>query len=127
MHLPNHDHPFADLTSVPSELSFEDRWNGGAVSNLIRSKCAHGETPAFLFIGRKEKRLLTEHLAGIFGSDAVATLNGTYYMGLCIVTIDCESFLSTGGRKAARTLQDPIARRPAWRDEETDTLWRFRL
>lgn len=127
MHLPNHDRPYADLTSVPSELSFEDRWDGDAVSNLIRSKCANGETPAFLFIGRKEKQLLTEHLAGIFGRDAVATLNGTYYMGLGIVTIDCESFLSTGGRKAVRTLQDPIARRPAWRDEDTDTLWQFRL
>lgn len=127
MHIPNHDRPYADLTSVPSELFFEDRWDVEAVSNLIRSKSANGETPAFLFIGRKEKRLLTEHLAGIFGSDAVVTLNGTYYMGLGIVTIDCESFLSTGGRKAVRTLQDPISRRPAWRDEDTAALWQFRI
>lgn len=127
MHHPDHERPYADLTSVPSELHFEDKWDGNAVCNLIRSKSANGETPAFLFIGRKEKRLLSEHLAGTFGRDAVATLDGTYYMGLCIVTIGCGSFLSTGGRKAVRTLQDPIARRPAWRDEDTDTLWRLRL
>jgi hypothetical protein len=127
MNIQNQDRPYADLISVPSELFFEDRWDGEAVSNLIRSKCANGESPAFLFIGRKETRLLTEHLAGIFGRDSVVTLKGTYYMGLGIVTIDCESFLSTGGRKTARTLQDPMSRRPAWRDEDTTALWQFRI
>ena len=26
-----------------------------------------------------------------------------------------------------RTLQDPVSRRPAWRDHETDALWQFRI
>lgn len=119
--------PTADRDRVPSELSFEDCWDGESVSELIRSKSNHGETPAFLFLGRKEADLLREHLAESFGEDAVVTLNGTYYMGLVVVTIDCESFLATGGRKTIRTLQDPIARRPAWHDQSTEALWQFRI
>jgi len=127
MNITHHDRPYADLASVPSELSFQDSWDGEAVSNLIRSKSADGETPAFLFLGRREAAMLREHLAEIFGENSVTTLNGIYYKGLGIVTIDCESFLATAGRKAIRTLQDPIARRPAWRDEKLEALWRFRL
>ena len=127
MNITDHHPPYADHFSVPSELSFEDSWDGEAVSDLIRSKCIHGETPAFLFLGRKEAGLLKEHLAEIFGEDSVVTLNGTYYKGLDVVTIDCESFLATGGRKAIRTLQDPMSRRPAWRDRETEALWQFRI
>lgn len=127
MNIIHHDRPYADLVSVPSELSFRNCWDGEAVSALIRSKSADGETPAFLFLGRREAAMLREHLAEIFGENSVTTLNGIYYKGLGVVTIDCESFLATAGRKMARTLQDPIARRPAWRDEEFETLWRFRL
>jgi hypothetical protein len=127
MNITDHTLPYADHISVPSELSFEGNWDGEAVSELIRSKCDHGETPAFLFLGRKEAELLREHLAEIFGEESVVTLNGTYYKGLVVMTIDCESFLATGGRKAIRTLQDPMSRRPAWRDRETEALWQFRL
>lgn len=119
--------PYPDVSIVPSELSFEDSWDGEAVSELIRSKCDHGETPAFLFLGRKESLLLRNHLAESFGEEAVPTLYGTYYMGLDVITIDCESFIATGGRKVIRTLQDPMSRRPAWRDRETETLWQFRI
>ncbi|MBC7979822.1 MAG: hypothetical protein H7Y36_04600, partial [Armatimonadetes bacterium] len=84
-------------------------------------------TPAFLFLGRKEAHLLQLHLAEVFGAESVTTLNDTYYMGLDVVVIDCESFLFAGGRKAIRILQDPISRRPAWRDRETEGLWQFRL
>lgn len=127
MNIAEHNIPVPDHISVPSELSMMDSWDSAAVSGLIRSKSDHGETPAFLFLGKKEAALLKEHLAQSFGEDSVTTVNGTYYMGLDVVTIDCDSFLATGGRKAVRTLQDPIARRPAWRDQDTDTLWRFRL
>lgn len=119
--------PYADLVSVPSELSLDESWDADAVAALIRSKSDFGETPAFLFLGRKEAELLKGHLAESFGEESVVTLNGTYYMGLDVVAIDCEAFLATGGRKAIRTLQDPIARRPAWRDRETDALWQFRI
>lgn len=127
MNINDRNTPTADHLTVPSELSFEDVWDGEAVSELIRSKCDHGETPAFLFLGRKEAGLLKEHLAEIFGEDSVITLNGTYYKGLDVITIDCETFLATGGRKAVRTLQDPISRRPQWRDRDTDALWQFRI
>lgn len=119
--------PYPDISTVPSELSFMDTWNSQAVSDLIRSKSDHGQTPAFLFLGRKEADLLKQHLAEAFGEESVVTLHGTYYMGLDVVTIDCESFLNTGGRKAIRTLQDPMSRRPAWRDRETEALWQFRI
>lgn len=127
MNINEHHTPYPDMSSVPSELSFTDVWDGEAVLGLIRSKCDHGETPAFLFLGKKEALLLKEHLAQTFGEEAVVTLHGTYYMGLDVVTIDCESFLNTGGRKTIRTLQDPMARRPAWRDREVDALWQFRI
>jgi hypothetical protein len=48
-------------------------------------------------------------------------------MGLEVVEIDRVSFVFAGGRKSVRTLQDPIARRPAWRDRVADTLWSLRL
>ena len=118
---------YPDVSSVPSELTFEGIWDGEAVSELIRSKCDNGQTPAFLFLGKKEAILLKEHLTEAWGAESVATLKRSYYMGLEVVTIDCESFLSTGGRKAIRTLQDPISRRPAWRDRDADALWQFRL
>ena len=127
MNINEYHTPYPDISMVPSELSFEDAWDGDAVSELIRSKCAHGETPAFLFLGRKEALLLKAHLAESFGEESVVTLHGSYYMGLDIVTIDCETFLTTGGRKAIRTLQDPMARRPAWRDREVEALWQFRI
>ena len=122
-----HQAPYPDISTVPSELSFKDIWDGKAVSELIRSKCDYGVSPAFLFLGRKEALLLKDHLAESFGEESVVTLHGTYYMGLDVVTIDCESFLRTGGCKPIRTLQDPMLRRPPWRDRETETLWQFRI
>lgn len=119
--------PTADMHSVPSELTLGDYWDAEAVTDLIRSKSDLGRGPTFLFLGRKETSLLREHLAEVFGDDAVSTLRGTYYKGLEVVTIDCESFLATAGYKTHRTLQDPIARRPAWRDKETLALWQFRI
>jgi hypothetical protein len=119
--------PYPDVSTVPSELSFVDAWDSTAISELIRSKCAHGETPAFLFLGIKEALLLKQHLAEAFGEESVTTLNGTYYMGLEVITIDCENFIATGGRKSVRTLHDPISRRPAWRDRDTEALWQFRI
>lgn len=114
--------PFPDFAAVPSELSFTDTWDGEAISELIRSKCDHGETPAFLFLGRREATLLTQHLAEIWGEESVVSLHGHYYMSLKIITIDCESFLTTGGHKAIR--QHP---RHTWRDREVETIWQLRL
>ncbi len=127
MNIKHHHAPLPDVAMVKPDLTMSESWDGGAVSDLIRSKSDHGETPAFLFLGRKEALLLQQHLAGVFGSESVTTLNDTYYMGLDVVVIDCDSFIFAGGRKTARTLQDPIARRPAWRDRETEGLWQFRL
>ncbi len=102
-------------------------WDARAVSDLIRSKCRFGETPAFLFVGKREAELLRQHLAEAFGAEAVTTLNQTYYMGLEVVEIGIDNFVFTGGRKTVRTLQDPISRRPAWRDDETEALWHLRI
>ncbi|MFK7850256.1 MAG: hypothetical protein AB8D78_04685 [Akkermansiaceae bacterium] len=119
--------PLPDVTTVRSELKMNDAWDAEGVSKLIRSKSLNGETPAFLFLGRKEAALLTDHLKAAFGPDSVTSLHDLYYMGLDAVMIDCDSFVYAGGRKTIRTLQDPIARRPAWRDRETEGLWQFRI
>jgi len=111
---------------VDPELSFEEIWDSAAVAELIRSKCDLAETPALLFLGKKEAKLLRDHLASVFDADEVMALKGTYYMGLEVVELDCETFLMTGGRKSSRVLQDPISRRPAWRDRETVSNWQFR-
>lgn len=119
--------PIPDEAIVAPELVFGEIWDGSAVSELIRSKCAFGETPAFLFLGQKEAALLREHLGQVFGSEAVSTLRDTYYMGLEVVEIECERFLFAGGRKTVRTLQDPTSRRPNWQDRSTEALWQFRI
>jgi hypothetical protein len=122
-----HKNMLPDTRSVASELTFSDSWDSTAVSGLIRSKCCFGETPAFLFLGRKEADLLREHLAAAFGTESVSTLHDSYFMGLEVVELNCDSFVHVAGRKTARVLQDPIARRPHWRDRETDSLWGLRL
>ncbi len=104
-----------DIGLVKPDLTFSDRWDSEAVSALVRSKSTQGETPAFLFLGRKEAALLQEHLAEVFGAESVTTLHDTYYMGLDVVVIDCESFVFAAGRKAMRTSEVPISRRSAWR------------
>ena len=127
MHRTHASTPFPDSISVEPELTFAGSWEPEAVSRLIRSKCDFGESPAFLFLGRKEASLLREHLAGVFGIECVTTLHDTYYMGLEVGEIACESFLFAGGRKMVRTLQDPISSRPAWREREADARWQFRI
>ncbi len=114
---------YPDVSSVLSELSFQQGWDSEAVLALIRSKCKAQETPAFLFLGRKESRLLQEHLANAFGEEAVSTLRGTYHLGLEVITIDCESFIATGGRKLIRPVQNPLTRR----DPQTEGCWQFRI
>ncbi|MCW1885065.1 hypothetical protein OKA04_10030 [Luteolibacter flavescens] len=122
-----HDTPIPDSKMLTPELHMRDVWDARAVSELIRSKCRFGETPAFLFVGRREAALLRQHLAEAFGSESVTTLHQTYYMGLEVVEIGSDNFLFTAGRKAIRTLQDPIARRPQWRDRETEAMWQLRI
>ncbi len=127
MNIKHHHAPLPDVATVTPDLTMSESWDAGAVSQVIRSKSDRGETPAFLFLGRKEALLLQQYLAGVFGPESVTTLNDTYYMGLDVVVIDCDSFIFAGGSKTVRTLQDPIARRPAWRDRETEGRWQFRL
>ncbi len=127
MNLKYREFPIPDANTVASELEMGDHWDSEAVAALIRSKSDAAGTPAFLFLGRKEAAMLTRHLAAAFGDDAVTTLNDTYYMGLDVVVIDCESFVAATGRKIMRTLQDPMSRRPKWRDRVSDTLWQFRI
>lgn len=122
-----YERPVPDVTTVRSELNMGDKWDAEAVSKLIRSKSINGETPAFLFLGRKEAALLIDHLKESFGPDSVTSLHDLYYMGLDAVMIDRDSFVCAAGRKTVRTLQDPIARRPAWRDRETEGLWQLRI
>lgn len=123
----NQTYALPDTVSVTSELTLDDSWDATAAAGLIRSKCSLGDMPAFLFLGRKEAALLRAHLAQAFGVDSVSTLHGSYYMGLEVVEIDCDTFVHAGGRKATRMWHDSIAHRPAWKDRDTDTLWQLRL
>jgi hypothetical protein len=118
--------PYPDISTVPSELSFKDVWDGGAISKLIRSKSEGGETPAFLFLGRREAALLKEYLAEVFGEDSVTNLNGTYYMGLDVVTVNCETFLATAGRKSNGSLKDCGTHQSRWHSLDAEGLFQFR-
>ena len=125
--LEDQQRPAEEPQQAAPEATQDEVWDTVAISELIRSKCRFDETPAFLFLGKKEARLLTDHLASAFGTDCVSTLRDTYYMGLDVIVLDTETHLSTGGRKAVRTLQDPIYRRAAWRDSEADARWQLRM
>ena len=122
-----HPAPIPDTTPIASELTFGECWDSAAVAELIRSKSSQGETPAFLFLGKAETALLRQHLAQAFGEEAVATLKASYYQGLEVIPLECESFVFTGGRKTRRILQDPISRRAAWQDREIAGLWQMRI
>jgi hypothetical protein len=118
--------PYPDTSTVPSELSFTDVWDGSAISEHIRSKSEGDETPAFLFLGRKEAVLLKKYLAEVFGEDSVTNLNGTYYLGLDVVTVNCETFLATGGRKSNNSFQDMGSRRSTWHSLDAEGYLQFR-
>jgi hypothetical protein len=117
----------SDAASVESELEFGDIWDVPSVSSLMRSKCGVGESPAFLFLGKKETELLREHLAKVFGQEAVVTLNETYHMGLKVVEISCESFFFIGGRKKNHATANAMIGRPLSRDRDADLLWNYRI
>lgn len=121
------NNPLPDTRSVASELFMYGSWDSRGISNLVRSKCNHGETPAFLFLGQREATFLSNHLAQAFGPEAVATLKGTYYLGLEVVEIDCPSFVFAGGRKMSRALEDSVTRQPTSRDQIAEQLWQYRL
>jgi len=108
----NHFYPYP--MSASSELFMEAGWDARAVSELIRAKSIGGRTPAFLYLGRRQAAMLKEHLAEVFGAESVVTLNGSYYMGLNVKTIQCERFFGVGGRKTRRP--PCAARLPARRD-----------
>ncbi|MBB5353373.1 hypothetical protein HNR46_003630 [Haloferula luteola] len=116
-----------DAHPIASELILGDAWDPSAVAGLIRSKSSHQESPCFLFLGKREADLLRSHLGAIFGPENVPCLKDTFYMGLEVIELASESFLLTCGRKTSRTLQDPISKRPEWRDSVSDTLWQYRL
>jgi hypothetical protein len=122
-------HPTAipDSTPVASELTLTEVWDSSGIARLIRSKSSQGETPAFLFLGKAETALLRQHLAQAFGEEAVVTLKASYYQGLEVIPLECESFVFAGGRKTCRILQDPISRRAAWQDREISGLWQMRI
>ncbi|MEI7929415.1 MAG: hypothetical protein WCH40_12760 [Verrucomicrobiales bacterium] len=122
-----HPAPIPDTTPVASELSITGIWDSAGIADLIRSKSSQGETPAFLFLGKAETALLRQHLAEAFGEEAVVTLKASYYQGLEVIPLECESFVFAGGRKTRRILQDPISHRPAWQDREISGLWQMRI
>lgn len=109
------------------DLHLDDVWDSAAVAELIRTNSSAGASPAYLFVGSHEAALLRAHLGAAFGEESVASLKLLYYMGLEVVEIDKDRLLRVAGRKVTRTLQDPISRRPAWRDRETDSLWSLRI
>lgn len=114
-------------TNTDIDFQMTESWNSTVVSDLIRANSSPGESPAYLFVGHHEAALLRAHLGAAFGDESVASLKLLYYMGLEVVEIDLEHCLRVAGRKVARTTKEQLARRPAWRDRETDSLWHLRI
>ncbi len=102
---------YPDLFSRPTAHTFNGTWDTVAVARIIRANSEIGRCPAFLYLGAEETGLLRNHLGEAFGEDAVSTLHETYYMGLKVVTVDAERYISTGGSKASATIQAPYFRR----------------
>jgi len=103
------------ILNKPSLPSFQNReitpshpkpvvtWDSLAIARLIRENSTAENSPAFLYLGRIETKLLRDHLAQAFGAASVMTLNETYYMGLKVITVDAMSYLQTGGSKIIRS------------------------
>ncbi len=120
-------HLLNTLLDSETELSMGDTWETLALAELIHSRSSYDTSPAFLILGKHEVELLRRHLVEAFGEEAVATMHYLYYMGLEVVEVEKKSFLRVAGSKVIRTLQDPIARRQAWRDREYDSGWHLRI
>ena len=101
---------FPDLFSRPTAHRFQGTWDTIAVSRVIRDNSEPHRSPSFLFLGREEAELLRQHLSEAYGEESVTTLHDTYYMGLKVVTVDAERYISTGGNKAVGTHQAPAYR-----------------
>jgi len=115
-------------SAIPGiDLILGDVWDSAAVAELISNNSTRDVSPAYLYLGTHEAELLRQHLAAAFGEESVASLKHLYYMGLEVVEIRHERMLRVAGHKVVRTLQDPISRRPAWRDRETESLWNLRI
>jgi hypothetical protein len=102
---------FPNLFSRPTAHNFSGTWDSLAVARLIAQNSGAGRCPAFLYLGRTETELLRGHLGEAYGEDAVSTLHETYYMGLKVVSVDAEQYISTGGSKATRTVRTAGLRR----------------
>ncbi|WP_411825927.1 hypothetical protein [Luteolibacter sp. AS25] len=98
---------YPDLYAHATAFRMEKTWDTFAIARLIRDRSETGKTPAFLYLGREESELLRQHLSEAFGEESVTTLHESYYMGLKIITVDQESYISTGGSKQSRTIQAP--------------------
>lgn len=75
-------------------------WDSGLIRDLIDENTESGFRPAFLIIGKREAKLLRNHLGNAFGPAAVQCLKNTYYMGLQVVEDPSDSLLCVSGRKA---------------------------
>ena len=115
------------LTVSEPDLAMGDCWDTLALATLVRNRSSYDVCPAFLILGRHEAELLRNHLGRAFGEESVATMRSLYYMGMEVVEIERERYLRVAGTKVVRTLQDPIARRHAWRDRDADSGWRLRI
>lgn len=107
MKLPVNRQAYPDLYSRPTAFKMTETWDTFSIAKLIRDRSEIGRTPAFLYLGRTESELLRQHLAAAFGEESVTTLHESYYMGLKIITVDQEAYISTGGQKQTRILQAP--------------------
>lgn len=88
---------------TPTDITSRNNWDTLAVARLIRENSTAETSPAFLYLGRIETELLRKHLADAFGAVSVMTLRETYYMGLKVISVDAESYMQTGGKKAIRS------------------------
>lgn len=120
-------HMLRAYSEFESELSMEERWETLALAELIHSHSSYDTSPAYLILGKHEIELLRRHLVEAFGEESLATMHYLYYMGLEVVQTDKDRFLRVAGSKIIRALQDPIARRKAWRDREYDSNWHLRI
>lgn len=103
---------FPDRFARPTAHRFSGTWDTVAVARIIREQSEAGRSPSFLYLGAEEASLLRGHLVAAFGEDSVSTLlHETYYMGLKVILVDAERYISTGGSKEARTIQAPGFRR----------------
>ncbi|MEM9480827.1 MAG: hypothetical protein AAGA58_14320 [Verrucomicrobiota bacterium] len=100
---------------LPRDLVLDDKWDTSQLRRLVDARCASGRKPTHLFLGRKEAKLLRDHLSQAFGEEEVSKLDHLWYMGLRVFELDIDTFARVAGDKFMKQIDDDPEKLKRWK------------